>query len=351
MTRAVQSNRQNAGASAGGSVVIGNRRVEHVRISIIDYDERGVQERRVKTLAECFPFKETPTVTWINVDGLSADVVKTLGDHYGLHPLVEEDILTTDQRPKFEEFEGYLFLMLQSPQLAGGRVAGEQLSLVVGKNFLLSFQETAGDAFNAVRQRIRSGGGRIRKMGPDYLAYALVDAIVDSSFAVLEDLGARMATLEDLSAQRPTPKTVQLLHQLKRELIFFRRAVWPLREVVAGLEHTESPLVGKATRAYLRDVYDHTVQVMETVETYRDLLSGILDVYLSTMSHRLNEVIKVLTIITTIFIPLSFIAGIYGMNFRFMPELEQPWGYPAVLSLMALVAGGMLVYFKRKRWM
>lgn len=342
-----------AGLPPGSLVYIGDQPVQRVKITLIDYDEGHFQEREVKSVEECFPFKDTPTVTWINIDGLKAEVIRTLGERYGLHPLVQEDILNTDQRPKLEEFDDYLYVVFKKLSLGanGDRITSEQLSLIVGTNFLLSFQERPGDVFDVVRERLRSSTGRLRKLGTDYLTYSLVDATVDNYFAILEEFGERIGIIEEAQLARPTPRTAHIIHHLKRELIFLRRAVWPLREVVAGLSRVESRLVRPATRVYLRDAYDHTVQVMETVEMFRDLLSGALDVYLSIMSHRLNEVIKVLTIITTIFIPLSFVASIYGMNFRSMPELDQPWGYPAALALMAAMAGGMLIYFKRKRWM
>ena len=226
----------------------------------------------------------------------------------------------------------------------------EQISIIFGADFVISFQEKEGDVFDAIRERLRSNKGRIRKLGTDYLAYSLIDAIVDNYFTILENLGEAIEEIEDRLVTNPTSETLQTIHDLKREMIFLRKSVWPLREVINRLERSESALINKSTFVYLRDVYDHTIQVMDAVETFRDMLSGMLDIYLSSVSNRMNEVMKVLTVIATIFIPLTFVAGIYGMNFRYMPELGQTWSYPAVLILMLVVALLMVVYFRRKKW-
>jgi magnesium transporter len=304
---------------------------------------------------ECLLFKEKESVTWINVSGLhQVELLERLNDCFGLHPLVLEDILNTDQRPKMEDFGDYLYVVLRMLDLDkknGNAVISEQISLILGKNFVLTFQEREGDLFDPLRERIRNGKGRLRKMGPDYLVHALLDAIVDQYFVVLETLGERIEFLEEELVTRPTPSTLQLLHRLKREMIFLRKSVWPLREVIGTLERGESSLIQASTNLYLRDIYDHTIQVIDNVETFRDMLSGMLDIYLSSISNRMNEIMKVLTIISTIFIPLTFIVGLYGMNFKHMPELESPWGYPAVLLLMLGVTIFMLFYFRRKKWL
>ena len=344
---------QKAGLPPGSLVYIGDKPVQRVRITVLDYDEQKLEEREVKTVEECFRYKQTPTVSWINVVGLHPKVIQTLGEHYGIHPLIQEDILNTDQRPKLEEFESYLYIVFKRLAVNGsaGQIASEQISLIVGDTFLLSFQESLGTVFNSVRERLRGGAGRMRKMDTDYLAYSLLDATVDHYFTAMEEVGEEIGILEEQLLKHPTPKTSSAIHRLKREMIFLRKAIWPLREVIGGLIRSESRLVKAQTRTYLRDVYDHIVQLIDTVETFRDLLSGMLDVYLSAMSNRLNEVIKVLTIITTIFIPLTFIAGIYGMNFEYMPELGHPFGYPGVLIVMAAVGLGMVAFFKKKKWM
>jgi len=227
----------------------------------------------------------------------------------------------------------------------------EQLSLILGNNFVISFQEQKGDVFAHVRERIRSGKGRIRKMGADYLAYALLDAIVDNYFIVLEHLGEKIESLEEELLSNPSTKTLQVIHALKRDMVFLRKSVWPLREAISRLERGESTLVSDSIRIYIKDVYDHTIQVIDTIETFRDMVSGMLDIYLSSVSNKMNEVMKVLTIVATIFIPLGFIAGLYGMNFNYMPELTFRWGYPAILIGMGVVGASMLIYFRKKKWL
>jgi magnesium transporter len=325
-----------------------------VRISVTDYDETQFEQEVVKTVEECFPFKDKPTVTWINIDGLhDVKVIEKLGHYFGLHPLLLEDILNTEQRPKMEDFGDYIFLVVKMLNYDDKteQIEAEQVSLILGPNWVISFQEREGDVFDPLRDRLRKGKGRIRKMGADYLAYALVDAIVDHYFIILEEFGEKIEDTETELATNPTRETLQAIRTTKKEMIFLRKSVWPLRELVSGLERGESPLIHESTGVYLRDVYDHTVQVIDTVESFRDMISGMLDIYLSSISNRMNEVMKVLTIFAAIFIPLTFVAGIYGMNFEFMPELRWHFGYFGVLIGMASVAGGMLVYFRRKRWL
>ncbi len=343
------------GLSPGTLVHIGKKKIEKVRITIIDYDEIRLQEKEAKTIEECFPFKDLPTVTWVNIDGLhDIEVMEKIGKHFGLHPLVLEDILNTDQRPKTEDFDDYIFVVLKMLCFDEDQeeVRAEQISIILGPNFVISFQERAGDIFDPIRERIRNAKGRIRKMGADYLAHALMDAIVDNYFMVLEKLGEKIEGMEEELVSNPRPETLQTMHNLKREMIFLRKSVWPLREVVSRLERGESKLIKDSTGIYLRDVYDHTIQVIDTIETFRDMLSGMLDIYLSSISNRMNQVMKVLTIIATIFIPLTFVAGIYGMNFEYMPELKWHWFYPKAFWLVMIgVAGVMLFYFRRKKWL
>ncbi|MDH5684516.1 MAG: magnesium/cobalt transporter CorA [candidate division WOR-3 bacterium] len=341
-----------AGLPPGTLVHIGERKAEQVKITIIDYDESQVQEKIAEKIEECFPFKDKPTVTWINIDGIhKVEVIEKIGNCFNLHPLILEDILNTGQRPKIEDFGEHIFLVLKMLYYLEKEITIEQVSLILGPNFVISFQEREGDVFNNIRERIRNNKGRIRKMGADYLAYSLLDAIVDGYFVILEKVGEEIEDIEEKLIKNPTPKTVQIIHNLKREMISLRKSVWPLREVVGVLERGESSLIKKTTGVYLRDVYDHTIQVIDTIETYRDMISGMLDIYLSSISNRMNEVMKILTIIATIFIPLTFIAGIYGMNFRFMPELGWRLGYPAVLFIMVIIGIVMLFYFRRKKWL
>jgi magnesium transporter len=355
MAKLIKKRSRKAGLPPGTLIHIGEKRAGAVNITLIDYDEAKFQESQLKKVEECFPFREKPTVTWINVEGVhDVEVIEKLGTCFGLHPLVLEDILNTDQRPKMEVYGDYLYIVLK--MLYGSDpnrlVESEQVSLVCGSNFVLSFQEgKEGDVFNPVRERIRGGKGLVRKMGSDYLAYSLIDTIVDNYFLVLERLGEKIELLEEELVAHPTTGTLQEIQKFKNEMIFVRRVVWPLREVLSGLGRKESPLIKETTEIYLRDVYDHSVQVMDTIEVYREMLSGMLDIYLSSVSNRLNSVMKVLTIIATIFMPLTFIAGIYGMNFKYMPELEWRWGYPAVWLVVVVIGISMLIYFRKKKWL
>jgi magnesium transporter len=355
MAKLIKKRSKKAGLPPGTLVHIGEKKSGEPKMTLIDYDEAHFQEREVKAAEECFAFREKPTVTWINMEGVhQVEAVEKLGNCYGFHPLVLEDILNTDQRPKMEIYGDYVYIVLKMLYGSDPKrlVETEQVSLILGSNFVISFQEgTEGDVFDPVRERIRSGKGLIRKMGSDYLAYSLIDMIVDNYFIILERLGEKIELLEEELVVHPTTKTIQEIQKFKNEMILVRRVVWPLREVISGLGRKESPLIKETTEIYLRDVYDHTVQVMDTIEVYREMLSGMLDIYLSSVSNRLNSVMKVLTIIATIFMPLTFIAGIYGMNFKYMPELEWRWGYPAVWLIVAVIGISMLIYFKKKKWL
>lgn len=343
------------------------RSLEKPKITIIDYDEGHYHEAEAREVQECFRFKDKPSVTWINIDGLhQMDVLESLGSCYGIHPLVLEDILT-DQRPKIEDYDDYIFIVLkmlyydeeedQRPgeedsedDLGESNLDMDQVSMILGPNFIISFKEKEVDVFNPLRDRLRTSKGKIRKQGADYLAYSMIDAIVDHYFQIMEKLGDRFEDLEDLVVSNPEPGILPTIYNLKRDMLFLRKSVWPLREAISKMQRTDSPLVSEAIKIYLRDVYDHTIQVIENVETFRDMSASLLETYLSSLSNKLNEVIKLLTIISTIFIPLTFLAGVYGMNFHFMPELESPWGYPAVLIFMLLVVVVMMAYFRKKEW-
>ena len=355
MTRLTKQRSKKAGLPPGSLVHIGEKKGDKARVAILDYDEAHVQEKEAETIEECFVFRDQPTVTWIDVDRIDhVETIEKLGGCYGLHPLVLEDILNTDQRPKMEDYDSYSFIVLKMLYYRdqSGQVDAEQVSLILGKNFVLSFQEgKEGDVFGPLRDRIRSGKGRIRKMGADYLAYAMIDAIVDHYFIILERLGERIESLEEALVAQPTTGMLKEIYSLKREMIYLRKAVWPLREVISSLTRGDSPLILESTRIYLRDVYDHTIQVIDTIETFRDMVSGMLDIYLSSVSNRLNAVMKVLTIIATVFMPLTFLAGVYGMNFKHMPELEWTWSYPALWGVMIAIGVVMLVYFRKKKWL
>lgn len=352
-TKYIKELSKQVGLVPGTLVHIGRERTEDVKITLIDYDEADFEEKEAQNIEECSLVKKTPKVSWVNISGVhDIELIEKVGKEFDLHPLVQEDIVNTGLRPKLEDFETYLFVSLKMLYNKGdnGEIIAEQVSLVLGKNFVLSFQEQEGDVFEIIRERLRKAKGRIRKQGADYLLYALMDAIVDNYFIILEGLGEKIEILEDKLVKNPTPKTLQSIHNMKRDLLFLRKAIWPLREVISTLSKSESRLIKGSTEVYLRDVYDHMIQVIDTVETFRDMISGILDVYLSSISNRMNEVMKVLTIFAAIFIPLTFIAGIYGMNFKYMPELDWHYGYFGVLGFMGIVAIGLIFFFKRKKW-
>jgi len=353
-TAALTRRSKKAGLPPGTLVHIGEKRPEPVRITYMDYDEQRFQEKQGVAVEECFPFKDTATTTWINIDGIDEiPIIEKIGKAYDLHPLVLEDIATAGQRPKFDTYEkhAYIVLNMLSYNSTSRVVESEQMSVVLGASFVISFQERVGDVFEPIRDRIRQAKGIVRKMGADYLAYRLIDAIVDSYFGILEKIGERIEDLEDELIDSATEETLRKIHSLKREMMFLRRSIWPLRELVNGMLRDESSLIGDQTRLYLRDVYDHTIQVIDTIESFRDMAAGMLEIYLSSVSNRMNAVMKVLTIIATIFIPLSFISGVYGMNFPNMPEIGWQYGYPAVLLLMLAITTVMLVYFRRKKWL
>jgi len=342
-----------SGMPPGTLLYTGKRGTEEVKIEIIDYTDAKLQEKTTLNVEECFPFKAKPTITWINITGIhKTGIIEKIGKHFEFHPLILEDIVNPNQRPKLEDFESHLFIVLKmlSYDEKNKEIKSEQLSLILGSNFLISFQEDKGDVFDQVRQRIRSGKGKIRKMGTDYLCYALIDAVVDNYFVILEKKGEEIESIEDDVIDNPSPKLLNTISRLKSQLIVLRRSVWPLREVISGLQRRESKLIKKSTEIYLRDVYDHTVRIIETIETYRDMVSGMIDIHISSVSNKMNEVMKVLTIIATIFIPLTFIVGIYGMNFNYMPELGWKPGYFMVWGVMLAVGIFMVFYFRRKKW-
>ena len=333
-------------------------------ITLIEYDREHLEERVIEDREELVAHLDNQRVTWINIDGLGdIEILRTLGSQFNLHPLALEDVLDTAQRPKVEQYESYLFIVAHMLYLDHGKVmCGEQVSMFLGKHFLITLQEEAEfDVFEPVRARIRKAGGTIRKNGPDYLAYALLDSIVDHYYPVLEDVGAKIDLIEDQFVELPAANPVGELHSHKRALTHVRRFIWPVRDVVNFLLHEEGGLVTKSTKVYLRDLYDHTVQLMDLVESYRDVLSGLMELYLSAVGIRTNEIMRVLTVISSVFIPLTFIAGVYGMNFAHevdgkqlplnMPELLHPYGYVACLLFMLAVAIFQIVYFKKRRWL
>jgi magnesium transporter len=360
MTLYIKKAKKKLGLKPGSVVYVGEKRVEKVTVDVIDYTESDLTEKRVDSIEECFPFKESPTMSWINITGIhETDIVERIGKHFDMHPLVLEDIVNTGQRPKMEDADEYIFVVLKMLYKADedGELTAEQVSILFGQNWVITFQEKPQDVFELVRQRIKRAVPRVRFMTADYLAYTLIDAAVDHYFLVLEEIGERIEALEDELSEHAKPESLSTIRDLKRELIFMRKAVWPLREVIGGLERSESKLIKDSTEPYIRDLYEHTVQVIDTVETFRDMVSGLLDLYHTGVSNRMNEVMKVLTIFATIFIPLGFLAGVYGMNFDTgastfnLPELSLRFGYPMFWGAVIVVAGGLLWFFRHRRWL
>lgn len=340
------------GKPPGTLVYIGERSPTACRLSLIDYNAETLVEKKEATLAECLIRIDQPGVTWIHVCGLhDPKIVETLGTRFKWNYLVMEDILNTGQRPKYDDYKDYLYLVLRIFKKDENRkVEDEQFSLILGKDYVITFMETNDELLEAVRYRVRLNGSRLRQHGADYLAYAIIDTVVDSSFTVLEQLDDEVDTLEQEIFANTNSSVIYNIQRFKKEITLLRKNMWPMREAISGLERKDNPLITDTTRFFLRDVHDHTVLMIETIEGFRDILSGMQDIYLSNISLKMNEIMKVLTIVSTLFVPLTFIASIYGMNFDFQPELHYRYGYPLVLTLMASVALGMLFFFRRKKW-
>lgn len=332
---------------------------ENIRIHLIDYTPQEFVERDIENPQECHPYLESDSITWVHVQGIvRAETVRELGKLFGLHPLALEDVVNTGQRPKADSYEDQLFVVMNLPMVSNeGDVETEQVSLFLGHNFLISFHRGESEPFEPVMQRLRKRSGRIREYKADYLLYALLDITIDRGFPVLEYFSEFIEDLEDELLENPGKKTLASIHQVKRELLLLRRRLWPQREVINTLLREEHPHITPMIHPYMRDCYDHTIQILELIEAYREMTASMLDVYLSSISNRLNEVMKVLTVIATIFIPLTFLVGVYGMNFGVhsqspwaMPELDWYYGYPTLWLLMIGIAAGMIVFFKRKNW-
>lgn len=353
MTKLIRRGKFKAGLPPGSLVYVGGQVSESTTITLFDFDADRYDEKIIKNIEECVPFKDQKSITWINVDGLKETTLIAKLDHlFGVHPLVLEDIVNTDQRPKMEDYGEHIYVVLKmlylDPQTQD--IISEQLSLIIGSNYVLSFQEKEGDYFDNIRGRIRHNKGRVRKMGADYLAYVLLDTIVDNYFLVLEKIEEDIAQVED-RLMGTAAISASDIHHLKRELILLRKQISPVRELVNALQRADSKIIDKSTEIYFRDLHDHVISVVDAIESFRDILSGLHDIYLSSINVKMNEIMKVLTVISTIFIPLTFITGIFGMNFKYMPELEWHSGYYEVLAAMLVVALLMLLYFKRKKWL
>jgi magnesium transporter len=343
---------EKSGLPPGTLNVVDISEMEEVIITLLDYNEESFSEKKISKIEDLEAYKNSSSVKWINVDGIhNVAIVEQIGKLFNIHPLTLEDIVNTDQRPKFENYDFYDVAMLKMLYYDSS-LHSEQLTIILMDNLVLSFQEIhGGDAFDPIRDRIKMAKGRIRKCGADYLAYALIDSIVDSYFKILEKVGDKLEALDEEIMTDPHPESLRKLHNLKLEMIFLRKSVWPLRDMISNIERSESQLFKETTSIYLRDVHDHTIRVIETVESYRDLIAGMMDIYLSSLSNKMNEVMKVLTIISTIFIPVTFIVGVYGMNFDYMPELHTKLGYLGVWIVILVIMVTLLMYFRRKKWL
>lgn len=347
-----KSKAHDIGVPPGTLIYTGDSKTERIKISLIEYNETEFIEQEFYDLSECISHVKPHLVKWINVEGIhKTEVIEKIGKLYDIHPLTLEDIVHVDQRPKFEDYDNYVVAIMKMISY-DTKVYAEQLSIVLFDNMVISFQEPqGGDAFDIIRNRLRQAKGRIRKCGADYLAYALMDAVIDCYFNVIERIGDTVEKIEEHIIAHSSKSSLIQLYELKREMIFLRKQVWPMRDMISNMVRSETKLINPSTDIYLRDLQDHVTRVIDTVETYRDLLSGIMDIYLSTNSNKMNEVMKVLTIMSSIFIPVTFIAGVYGMNFEFMPELKSPYGYAITWGVMLSVMIGLIIYFKRKKWM
>ena len=343
---------ENIGAPPGTLFYNGEVRTDKIKITLIEYNESDFFEDEFYDLSDCLSHVKPNMVKWINVEGLhNPDLVEKIGKIYNIHPLTMEDIVHVDQRPKFEDYEHYVVAIMKMISYSD-KVNSEQLAVILFENTVISFQEPhSGDAFDIIRTRLRQNKGRVRRLGPDYLAYALMDAVVDCYFMAIEKIGDRIEDIEEDIIDASDKKSLLELYHLKREMIYLRKQVWPMRDMINNMIRSETILINPTSDIYLRDLSDHVTRIIDTVETYRDLLSGIMDIYLSTNANKMNEVMKVLTIMSSIFIPVTFIAGVYGMNFDNMPELRTQNGYYITWGVMLSVIIGLLIYFKRKKWM
>jgi len=345
---------QTAGLPPGTLVHVGERKLERARITAMVYSAERVVEKDITDVSEVRTLLAEPGVKWIDVDGVhELATIEKLGEELKLHPLILEDIVNTEQRTKLEDYGDILYIVTRWFELekASGRIVSDQISLILGRDFVVSFSEKEADEFASVRQRIREGKGRVRSMGADYLVYRLLDSIVDNYYIILEPLGERIDDLQARLLEAASPKILPEILDIKRDLLFLRKSVWPMREVLSSLERGESPLISTETRVFLRDAYDHTIHVMDTIDIFRDMESGSMETYLSSLSYRQNEVMRMLTIIATFFLPLTFLAGVWGMNFAAMPELKWPFGYALAWGVMLAIAAGMVVYFRKKKWL
>ncbi len=343
-----------AGLPPGSLLYVGDKKIEEVKITLVQYNEDKIEKEIVTNLKDCSFDEDMHGVKWLNIDGLHrTDLIDEIGKHFDIHFLVLEDILNTNQRPKMEDYEDYIFITLKMLFFndVSKDITKEQVSIIMGKNYVISFQEKEYNVFSPVIERLKKSKGPFRCAGPDYLAYVLLDSIIDNYFITLEKVGDQLENLEQELISEPTQHTLEKIYRYKNEILFLSRSIRPLRELIIFLQKSVSPLIDEETDVYLKDLYDHAIRVIDIVESYRDMLTGMMDIYISRVSLKLNEIMKVLTIFASIFIPLTFIVGIYGMNFTYMPELEWKWSYPVLWIMMLSLFFFMLYYFKKKKWL
>jgi len=359
MKKLLKDSRKKIGQVPGSLIYVGEKKPDGVKLTLTSYAPGLYKQEVLDKFDQITEAMELDHKTWINSDGLKPEIIGKIGTHFDVHPLTQEDILNTMHRPKTEDHDKYIFVVVKmlSYDSAKETIKVEHLSLILGKNFLITFQEDVIDEFENLRESIKQNKGRIQELGTDYLGYRILDLIIDNYFSVMESFGDRIEDLEDELLDKPTEETLQKLYKLKGDMILIRRAVWPLREAISSLDKLDSDIIAKNTHPFLRDLYDHIIQIIDTTENYREMVAGMMDIYLSSVSNRLNEIMKILTIISTIFIPLNFIAGVYGMNFNTdispynMPELNWFFGYPAVLLIMFTVGILLLYFFRKKKWL
>jgi magnesium transporter len=342
------------GLAPGTLIHLGERKTEQPTITLVEYSDTELAEYCFTSIEEAKAYQQRLPVLWLNVHGLhEPEVMAEIGRRFKLHPLVLEDILNTNQRPKVDDYGDYLFMVARFFEIDGEnqQISSDQVSVILGPNFVLTFQERPSGRFDPVRERLRQNRGQTRKLGADYLAYSLLDAIVDRYFTILESIGERTEELEDMMLERPKPGSLQAVHQLKRETLTLRRSIWPLREVINSLTRADDRFFRPETRPYLRDIYDHTVHAIESLEANRDVISGMLDIYLSAVSNRVNQEVRALTVVAIIFMPATLISGIFGMNFKVMPLLDLPLGFPIAIGMMATVATTLGIIFRRRHWL
>lgn len=342
------------GLSPGSIVHVGEKKVDYVKINVIDYDPESLETKIVKTIEETYQLRDTDSVSWIDIIGLhDAEILDNIGSHFGIHVLTLEDIVNTETRPKIEIFDDYIFIVLKmifyNEELETTEM--EQLSILLGHHFVITFQEREGDILNPIRTRLQSVKGRLRKRGADYLTYALLDIVVDNYYIILEKLTEKLEGLEERVLLNPDETIPINIQSLKKEILLLRKTLWPLREAIHNLNNQETDLFDETTHPYLQDLYDHTIQVVDTLESFRENASGIMDLYQSTIGNKMNEIMKVLTIVASIFIPLTFVAGIYGMNFENMPELKWSYGYFMAWAIMFIIGVSLIILFKKRKWL